>query len=138
MTIKFFATSILGLLLASASAFSDEIRGVIDKVDAAKGELSVMVRGRGPRGLVLSFKLAQDAQIHAGRQSTDLSDLHPGERRASILKPGTGNGSPSMSLSGDYCLARPRRPLENRKSCRRPRRSRRIPTPSLACCNESR
>jgi hypothetical protein len=80
MTTKLFATSILGLLLVSASVFSEEVRGVIDKVDAAKGEFSVTVRGRGPRGLSLSFKLAQDAQIHAGRQSTDLSDLHPGER----------------------------------------------------------
>jgi hypothetical protein len=80
MTTRIPVMSFLATLLICAPSFSDEIRGVIDRVDPARQELSVAVRGRGPRGRVLSFRLAQDTQIHAGRQSADLSDLHPGDR----------------------------------------------------------
>ena len=137
MTTKLFATSILGLLLLSASAFSDEVRGVIDKVDAAKGEFSVTVRGRGPRGLVLSFRLAPDAQIHAGRQSTDLSDLRPGERARVYFETRDGQRV-AVDVSVRRLLGAPRLPLENRKSCPRRRRFRRTPTPPRESCSESR
>jgi hypothetical protein len=80
MTTRIPVMTLLLTLLICAPSFSDEIRGVIDRVDPVKQELSIAVRGRGPRGRVLSFKLAQDTQIHAGRQSADFSALHPGDR----------------------------------------------------------
>jgi hypothetical protein len=80
LTTRLAVITFLATLLISAPSFSDEIRGVIDRVDPGKQELSIAVRGRGPRGRVLSFKLAKDTQVHAGRQSAQLSDLHPGDR----------------------------------------------------------
>ena len=80
MTTRVPLLSFLATLLICAPSFSDEVRGVIDRVDPAKQELSIAVRGRGPRGRIFSFKLAKEAQIHAGRQSAQLSDVHPGDR----------------------------------------------------------
>jgi hypothetical protein len=80
MITKFSAPASLAAVLICGTTFGDEVRGFIDKVDPAKQELTVVVRARGPRGLVMSFKLDKAIRVHTGRQVGDVADLQPGER----------------------------------------------------------
>jgi hypothetical protein len=120
MTTRFSVMTFLATLLICAPSFSDEIRGVIDRVDPAKQELSIAVRGRGPRGRILSFKLAKDTQIHAGRQSAEVSDLHPGDRARVYFETRDGERV-AVDVSVRGLIFRPAGPID---------KSEELPTPT--------
>jgi hypothetical protein len=70
----------LTFLLASGTAFADEVRGVIVKVDTERHELVVQVQGRALRGLPMTFRIGKDIPVIIGREPADLPALQPGER----------------------------------------------------------
>jgi len=64
----------------AAPAAADEVRGVIVRVDLARGELQIEGRGLGKRGLALSFALGKDTRVRFGREDGSLTELNPGRR----------------------------------------------------------
>lgn len=83
------AAVVVAVLLGGCAA-AEEVRGVIEKVDADKGELTIDARGRGVRGLVMSFALVKDTQVVFGRQEAAVADLKPGARAVIVYD--TKNG----------------------------------------------
>jgi Cu/Ag efflux protein CusF len=79
-TLKRFAIVPMVVLVFQGLALAEEIRGVINKVDADKKELVVEVRNIGKRGLPMTFKITDDSKILLNRKSGALSDLSPGAR----------------------------------------------------------
>jgi hypothetical protein len=69
----------LAALLTGGTALADEARGVIDRVDRDRGELVLQARGRGMRGLSVTFVLTDQTQVEAGGKPTGLADLQPGK-----------------------------------------------------------
>jgi hypothetical protein len=64
----------------SLPAAAAEVRGLITRVDPDRRELVVEGRGRGVRGLALSFELRPDTQVHFGQERGQLAELTPGTR----------------------------------------------------------
>jgi len=85
-----FVLATLVVVLFGGRVAAEEIRGIIDQVDPAKGELTIEARGRGVRGLVMSFILTKDTQVHFGRQEAMVADLKPGAR--AVILYDTNNG----------------------------------------------
>jgi hypothetical protein len=52
----------------------------VTKVDPGKNEFVVDARGRGLRGVPMTFSVGKDARIQAARQTVQLSDLQQGTR----------------------------------------------------------
>jgi hypothetical protein len=75
-----FGLALVAVFVAGAGAAADEVRGTISKVDPAKNEVVVEARGRGVRGLAMTFAVTKDTRIAAGRQTVGLADLAPGTR----------------------------------------------------------
>jgi Cu/Ag efflux protein CusF len=74
-----FVPVVLAILALAGLASADEIKGVINKVDADKKEL--VVEGRhGSRGLMLAFTVAKDTKITVGHQAGAMADLQSGEK----------------------------------------------------------
>lgn len=66
--------------LLGQSVFAAEIRGIIRTVDPAKGELTLEARGRGMRGMMLSFTLTGDTRVLVGARTAVAADVKPGDR----------------------------------------------------------
>jgi hypothetical protein len=75
-----YALSLAGVVLVAVAAIGAEVRGVISKVDTDKNEVVVEGRGRGARGMAMTFVLDKDTQILIGRQPGKPGDLHVGKR----------------------------------------------------------
>jgi len=58
-----FGLAVLAVFLSCAVAAADEVRGNITKVDPAKNELSLDARGRGLRGLAMTFAITKETRI---------------------------------------------------------------------------
>ena len=67
------------VLVLGVTASAEEIRGVISKVDAKRGDVVIEGRGHRARGLVINFDVEKDTRILFGREEGDVSDLQPGE-----------------------------------------------------------
>lgn len=80
MSAKVYFLSASVSLLLGLSVQAAEIRGVILKADADKNQLIIEGRGLGVRGALMTFQLAKDTPILAGRKPARLSDLSPGRR----------------------------------------------------------
>ncbi len=103
-----FALAALVVVLLGGRLAAEEIRGIIEKVDPAKGELTIEARGRGVRGLVMSFVLAKDTQVRFGRQEAAATDLKPGAR--AVILYDTNNGrriARSITVRGALPKAEP-------------------------------
>lgn len=68
------------LLMGTAWASAEQVRGVISKVDAEQKELVIEGRGIGVRGAVIRFSLGKDTQILFGRQAGAIGDLSVGKQ----------------------------------------------------------
>jgi len=69
----------LVVLALGLTAWAEDIRGVISKVDAKRGDVVLEGRGRHGRGLVINFDVEKDTRILFGREPGDVSDLQPGD-----------------------------------------------------------
>jgi hypothetical protein len=85
-----FVLAGLAVVLLGGRLAAEEVRGVIEKVDPAKGELTIEARGRGVRGLAMSFVLAKDTQVRFGRQEAAVADLKPGARAVILYDSNNG------------------------------------------------
>jgi hypothetical protein len=74
-----FALGLLAGLALAGPAAAEEVRGVVERVDAEKKELLLEGRGRGVRGEVLDFALAADVEVLFGDGPGALADLAPGK-----------------------------------------------------------
>jgi hypothetical protein len=79
------ATKKLQLTLLIALAFpvvaaASEVRGVVSRIDPARKELVLDLRGIGVRGSVVSFVLAPQVQVTIGTNPANLTDIVPGKR----------------------------------------------------------
>lgn len=81
--------ALMALLLGGTGA-AEEVRGIINKVDPDKRELTIEARGRGVRGLMMSFELAKDTRVLFARQEAAVADLKPGVR--AVILYDTTNG----------------------------------------------
>ena len=75
--------NILAIALAlagTAPVAADEMRGVIVRVDLARGELQIEGRGPGRDGLAVTFSLSRDTKVRFGREDGALRELNPGRR----------------------------------------------------------
>jgi Cu/Ag efflux protein CusF len=72
--------ALLAVLMAAGVGAAADVRGTVSKVDPAKNEVMVETRGRGVRGLTMTFAITPDTRIVAGRQTVGLADLAPGTR----------------------------------------------------------
>jgi hypothetical protein len=79
MLTRCYALTTLVVLVLGLAARAEDIRGVISKVDAKKGDVVLEGRGRHGRGLVINFDVEKDTRIVFGREAGDVSDLQPGE-----------------------------------------------------------
>jgi hypothetical protein len=70
----------LVLVLAGGTALADEVRGIVTRTDPARKEFAIEGRGKGVRGLPLTFTLAADAEVLVDRKPGKLADLRPGAR----------------------------------------------------------
>ncbi len=86
---RLMAAVVVAILLGGHAA-AEEVRGVIEKVDPVKGELTIEASGRGVRGLAMSFALVKDTQVLFGRQEAAVGDLKPGAR--AVILYDTKNG----------------------------------------------
>jgi hypothetical protein len=81
MTSRRFATvGFLVLVLAGAARADDEVRGVIVKVDASRGEILLEGRGRGIRGEILTFLIVRETRIRSGKQEIGVEQVPVGKR----------------------------------------------------------
>src|SRR5258708_10013328 len=72
--------SFLALLVAGATAFAADFRGVITRVDPEKKEVVLEGRGKGARGMSMTFHVDKDTQIVLGQEAGVLGDLATGKR----------------------------------------------------------
>jgi hypothetical protein len=71
---------VLCLLITGGATRAEDTRGVIAKVDPAKKELLIEARGKGVRGLPMTFALGSDTEILVDRKPGTSADLRPGAR----------------------------------------------------------
>jgi hypothetical protein len=74
-TIAFVVFCLLG---TSGAALGDEARGVIKKIDVEKQEVVLQLRGKGVRGLMLTFAVDKDTQLTVGGHPAKLAEMEPG------------------------------------------------------------
>jgi hypothetical protein len=79
MTAKPCTFSLLAVLWIGFVAQAAEVRGVITSADGKKMELTIDARGRGVRGLSLTFVLDKNTDILAGRKPARVEDLTKGK-----------------------------------------------------------
>jgi 3-dehydroquinate synthase class II len=80
MTTPRFAFALIAGLTLAAAAPAETVRGVVSRVDLDKNELQLEGRGRGLRGVVLTFALSDKTAVMFGDQAGVLSDLETGRR----------------------------------------------------------
>lgn len=68
------------VFVTTGVAHAEDVRGVVVHVVSQRGELTVQVRGHGPRGLSLSFTITNETAIEVGHQPATPADLRPGAR----------------------------------------------------------
>jgi hypothetical protein len=90
MKAKYIGYSLLALLLAGGAAFSEDVHGVIVKVDSANKELVLEGRHRPFKGIVLHLKLRDDTEILVGQKPGKIEDLVIG-KHARVLFETRGN-----------------------------------------------
>jgi hypothetical protein len=103
-----FVAAVAAAVLLGGHLAAEEVRGVIEKVDAAKGELTIEARGRGVRRLVMTFALVNDTKVLFGRQEAAVADLKPGARTVIVYD--TKNGqrlARSITVRGALPKAEP-------------------------------
>ena len=80
MISKISTLSLLASLLFAIALPAAEVRGIIVKADPDRKEFSIEARGRGVRGMVLTFQVDRDTQIRKGQEARALADLAAGDR----------------------------------------------------------
>jgi hypothetical protein len=88
--------ALLTILVLAGPSLAEEVRGVITRVDLARKKVVVEGRGRGVRGVALTFTLARDCQIMFGRETGTPDDLEAGRRVRVRFE--TDNGEKVASL----------------------------------------
>jgi hypothetical protein len=74
-----FTLALVALLGWATLASAEHVRGVVVKVDADTGQVTIEARGIGIRGTVFNFTLGKDAQVLNGNQALKLNELQVGK-----------------------------------------------------------
>jgi hypothetical protein len=74
-----FTLVLVALLGCATLASAEHVRGVVVKVDADTGQVTIEARGIGIRGTVFNFTLGKDAQVLNGNQALKLNELQVGK-----------------------------------------------------------
>jgi hypothetical protein len=72
--------SIFCLVLLAGTVRADEARGTISRIDPDRGQIVVLVSGRGVHRLPMTFYLDENSQITAGKEAANITDLRTGQR----------------------------------------------------------
>src|SRR5262249_42253875 len=98
--------ALLVALLAAVPATAGDIRGVIVRVDVARGEVQIEGRGVRGRGLGMTLHYGKDTQILFGREVGQPADLTPGRRGHVVYDRPPAGAREGLGLG----LRRPRAP----------------------------
>jgi hypothetical protein len=76
----YWVLPVMVILLADGSAFTEEVRGIIKKVDLERRELHIETLGLGKRGLPMMFRLTNETRLTLNGQPAAMADVPTGVR----------------------------------------------------------